>query len=329
MSRRTGWARAATVVGGLGLATGAATTLARSLPPPPGLAGDTWAMATSFTGFGVWAYAVAVLGLLGATALRRRPARLVAALLAVALAAVHLSWVVPAFVADDRAPLGPGRLRVYAQNMLFGGADPASVVATARDADVLVLTEITTSAAARLDRAGIGASQPYQAGGTLPTGGAGGTRLYSRFPVRVSHQLAQPLGGTDWVVRVDVPDVGLVTVVGVHPPRPVRGGSDWLEHQQQLRRLVPRERTVVAGDFNAVDSHPGLRGFRADGFRDSDELVGAGWQPTYPAEGPVPPLIGIDHVLVSPDLTATASRTVSTPGTDHRGVLAAVALAAA
>jgi endonuclease/exonuclease/phosphatase family metal-dependent hydrolase len=53
--------------------------------------------------------------------------------------------------------------------------------------------------------------------------------------------------------------------------------------------------------------------------------VGAGWNPTYPAQGWIPPLIAIDHVLVSEDLTATAYRTVPVPGTDHRGVLATVA----
>jgi endonuclease/exonuclease/phosphatase family metal-dependent hydrolase len=318
--------RVATLAGSLGLVAGAATTLARSVAQVPGLAPDTWVMVTAFTDYGALAYAVAVVGLGTAALLVRRPLRVAAVLVAVALTALHLSWILPRYVADDRPAAGPEGVRVLAQNMLFGEADADQLVAAAREADVVVLTEITEPAARALDRAGIGGSQGYQAGGTLPAAGAAGTRVYSRFPLLVSRPL-DPAGSHEhWVVTVDVPGVGPLTVVAVHPPRPVRGGDGWAAGQAHVRALVPHERTVVAGDFNAVDSHPSLRRFRADGFRDSDELVGAGWQPTYPAQGRIPPLVAIDHVLVSPDLTATSFGTVQLAGTDHRGVTATVAL---
>jgi endonuclease/exonuclease/phosphatase (EEP) superfamily protein YafD len=327
VSARTLVARVATVAGSLGLVGGAATTLARSVAGVPGVAPDTWAMVTAFTDYGALAYALALLGLGAATVLRRRPTHLAAVLVAVALTALHLSWIVPRYVADERPAAGPGDLRVLAQNMLFGGADARQVVDAARAADVVVLTEITEPAARALDRAGIAESQGYQAGGTVPLNGAAGTRIYSRFPISSSRPL-DPAGSHEhWVATVEVPDVGSVTVVAVHPPRPVRGGAGWAAGQEHVRTLVPHQRTIVAGDFNAVDSHPSLRRFRADGFRDSDELVGAGWQPTYPAQGPIPPLIAIDHILVSPDLTATSFGTVQLSGTDHRGVTATVALA--
>jgi endonuclease/exonuclease/phosphatase (EEP) superfamily protein YafD len=326
MSGRTVLRRVATVAGSLGLVAGAATTLARSVAHVPGLAPDTWVMVTAFTDYGALAYAVAVLGLGTAALLQRRALRVAAVLVAVALTAVHLSWILPQYVPDHRPATGPGNLRVLAQNMLFGGADADQLVAAAREADVVVLTEITEPAARALDRAGIGDSQGYQAGGTVPAAGAAGTRVYSRFPLLSSRPLDPAGSHEDWVVTVDVPDVGPVTVVAVHPPRPVRGGADWAAGQEHVRTLVPHERTIVAGDFNAVDSHPSMRRFRADGFRDSDELVGAGWQPTYPAQGRVPPLIAIDHILVSPDLTATRFGTIQLAGTDHRGVTATVAL---
>jgi endonuclease/exonuclease/phosphatase (EEP) superfamily protein YafD len=318
--------RVATAAGLLGLVVGAASTVARSVGAVPGVAPDTWVMVTAFTDYGALAYALAVLGLVVAALLRHRPLRVAAVLVAVALTTLHLSWILPRYLADDRPVAGPGRVRVLAQNMLFGGADARELVNAARAADVVVLTEITEPAAQALDRAGIAESQGYQAGGLLPAEGAAGTRIYSRFPLLSSRPL-DPTGSHEhWVVTVEVPDVGPVTVVAVHPPRPVRGGAGWAAGQEHVRRLVPHERTIVAGDFNAVDSHPSLRHFRADGFRDSDELVGAGWQPTYPAEGRVPPLIAIDHVLVSADLTATSFGTVRLTGTDHRGVTATVAL---
>lgn len=326
MTARRRTARSATALGLAGLVFGAATTAARSVPAVPGLAPDTWAMVTAFTDYGLLAYAVGLVGLVVAVVLRPGRLRGLAVLAAALLTALHLTWIVPAFVPDDRPVSGDGRLRLLAQNMLLGGARPDQVVRAARDVDVVVLTEITSGAAAGLTAAGIGRDQPYEAGGTVPAAGAAGTRIYSRFPILTSHVLDPGLGHEDWLVTVAVPDLGEVTVVAVHPPRPVRGGSDWSASQAALRAGLPRVRTVVAGDFNAVDSHPGLRRLRADGFRDSDELVGAGWRPTYPAAGRVPPLIAIDHILLSPGLTATGFRTVPVTGSDHRGVAATVAL---
>jgi endonuclease/exonuclease/phosphatase (EEP) superfamily protein YafD len=319
-------ARFATVVGLLALVVGVATTVARSVPAVPGLAADTWVMVTAFTDFGTLAYAMAVVSLVAAALLRARRLRVAAVLVAVGLTGLHLSWIVPGYVGDHRRPAGSGDLKVLAQNLRLGRADPQAVVDAARGADVVVLTELTRSAAQALDRDGIADSQRYQAGGPLPKYGSAGTRIYSRFPIRDAHALDPAPGSEHWLVEVEVPDLGSVTVVGVHPPRPVRGQAGWAAGQEEIRSQVPRTRTVVAGDFNAVDSHPSMRRFRAEGFRDSDDLVGAGWQPTYPAEGNVPPLLGIDHILLSPDLTATSFATEHTAGSDHRGVTATVAL---
>lgn len=320
-------ARTATVLGGLALVVGAGTTLARVLPGVPGLAPDTWAMATSFTDAGALAYLAALLGLGGAAALGRSPGRLVAGALALVLAAVHLTWVVPAFVADRRPAAGSGELRVLAQNLLLGRADPAALLEAASDADVLVLTEVTEPARRRLEAAGVRERFGHEAGaGVLPRSGASGTHVYSRHPVLDDGPLDPSLGDQHRRVELDVPGMGPVTLVAVHPQRPRRGGTGWAAEQERLRSALPHHRTVVAGDFNAVDSHPSMRRLRADGFRDADDLVGAGWQPTYPAQGRVPPLIAIDHVLVGEGLTATAFRTVPLPGTDHRGVAATLAL---
>ncbi|SDT05551.1 Uncharacterized conserved protein YafD, endonuclease/exonuclease/phosphatase (EEP) superfamily [Friedmanniella luteola] len=326
MTGRRVAARVATTLGVLALAAGATTTLARVLPGVPGVAPDTWVMVTSFTDAGALAYLVAVLGLLGGVLLRRNRLRLVAVGLALGLSAVHLAWLVPGYVADDRPAGGPGELRVLAQNMLYGGADPGALLQAAQDVDVLVLTEATEPARQALEAAGVRERFPFEAGsGALPRTGASGTHLYSRYPVRSDGPLDAALGDQHWRADLQVPGMGSVTVVAVHPQRPVRGGSGWAGEQEQVRLALPRTRTVVAGDFNAVDSHPSLRRLLGDGFRDSDDLVGAGWNPTYPAQGRVPPLIAIDHVLVSDDLTATAFRTVEVPGTDHRGVVAVVA----
>lgn len=310
----------------LALAAGLATTVGRSLIDVPLLAGDTWAMITAFSDFGALAYALAVVCLTAAMLLRFWIGQVVALVVAIPLIVAHLSWIVPGYLPDGESVASSARLNVLSENLLFGGADPAQVVASAADADVLVVTEMTSPAVARLAAAGINERFPHESGGPLPEEGAAGTRVYSHFPILSGERLEPAAGTSTWVVRLDVPGLGPLTLVAAHPTRPVLGASRWWGEQERLRKRVPRERTIVAGDLNAVDSHPSLRRFQADGFRSADDLVGAGWQPTYPADGRIPPVIAIDHILLSPDLTATAFRTVDIDNSDHRGVFASVAL---
>ena len=103
----------------------------------------------------------------------------------------------------------------------------------------------------------------------------------------------------------------------------------WLRQAADLRGwLAARDQTiptVVAGDFNSVDDHSTMRDLYADGFHSAANLAGAGFVRTWPANRRVPPLIGIDHILVDGRLTATAFSTFEVPGTDHLGVQAVVA----
>ena len=68
-----------------------------------------------------------------------------------------------------------------------------------------------------------------------------------------------------------------------------------------------------------------MRELYADGWRSAADLAGAGYVRTYPADRRIPPLIGIDHILVNDRLTATSFSTFDVPGTDHRGVRADIA----
>ena len=74
-----------------------------------------------------------------------------------------------------------------------------------------------------------------------------------------------------------------------------------------------------------VEDHGPMQRLRRLGLRSATDLVGAGWLPTYPAGGRLPPLLPIDHVLLNSQLTATAVTPVTVPGTDHRGLLVRVA----
>ena len=81
----------------------------------------------------------------------------------------------------------------------------------------------------------------------------------------------------------------------------------------------------MAGDFNAVAEQGPMQQLHRLGLRSATDLAGAGWLPTYPAGGRLPPLLPIDHVLVNERLTATSVAAFTVPGTDHRGLLASIA----
>ena len=70
-----------------------------------------------------------------------------------------------------------------------------------------------------------------------------------------------------------------------------------------------------------------MRSLRADGLTSATDVVGAGWLPTYPSDKPqgLPPLLPIDHILVSRSLTATSVTTFRAEGTDHLGLVATIA----
>ena len=64
------------------------------------------------------------------------------------------------------------------------------------------------------------------------------------------------------------------------------------------------------------------------GLRDAAEAAGYGWIPTFPSQRWHPPLLSLDHVLISADLGASAVHTQAIEGQEHRALLVVIDLAA-
>jgi endonuclease/exonuclease/phosphatase (EEP) superfamily protein YafD len=300
---------------------------ARALP----LAPDTWAMVTAFTDLAAPGLLLATAAAGVATALRARRARVVLVAVCVAATGVQALLLAPRWVAAA-PPAAERSFTVLALNSRLGRADPGALTEAARDADVVVLTEATAPQVRALVAAGLTGRFPYRSTGRLPAAGAAGTAVFSRFPVSGTAALAPDLGNQAWSCRVAVPGVaGGLIVLAVHPARPRLGGTHWLPEQEELRAALPTTGPrLLAGDFNAVASHPTQRALVRDGWRSAVDDAGAGWVPTYPADSRrVPPMIDIDHVFVAGGLQTAAVRSVRVPGTDHLGLLATVAVPAA
>ena len=321
---RTGVAGAATV-GAVGLA--AASVVLGSLrlgwPAWWPVSSDTMAMVGAFTDFALPGSALSAA--LAATALATRPGRgrVVLAALCVGVTAVAAGTLAPRWEAEP-APTTGTRFTVLTLNVELGQADPAAVLEASASADVVALVEVTAPQVDALDRLGFADRFPYRTEGRLPSAGAAGTAVWSRFPITADRPLTPAIAHQTWVTTVAVPGAAApVTVVAVHPARPYVGGDRWLREQDALRAALPTSGPrVLVGDFNAVASHPTLRALGRDGWTSAVEQTGAGWVPTYPARGLVPPLLDIDHVYVSAGVRATSLRAVPVAGTDHRGLLA-------
>jgi len=263
------------------------------------------------------------------------PRRVVGSVLAVLVVGLglHVWWLAPLFVGDNPAPADDAEpLVVMTTNFYAGDADATEVLGLVEERDVglLVVNEITFGTLDKLEQAGIDDLLPHRIG--EPNGAVDGTMVFSREPLGGATRLDTVF--QSWQVAVGEGDDAL-TLLAVHPTAPVppAGAGSWrAEHATLLAAAQESDAALVLGDMNASPDHAPMRAWRDAGYRDSLELVNAGWSPTWPSNGITPApgvhppaMIQIDHVLVSSSLAVTESSTVNVPGTDHRAVVATVA----
>ena len=156
-----------------------------------------------------------------------------------------------------------------------------------------------------------------------------GTAILSRLPfestrlIPISDTSMRPL--MECVLRVgDTP----LTLRGAHPMRP---GTSWRIERRSLALdllagLDWSPRSLLLGDLNTSTASPAFADLLAESaLRDSRQ--GFGRQPSYVTIEYYPGLeIAIDHVLISDGLQVLERHTSPLPGSDHRMVVAELAL---
>jgi len=227
----------------------------------------------------------------------------------------------------------PGRdavpLTVVGQNMLFGQADAEELVARVRAAraDVVVLTELTPEALARVDTAGLGRLLPYRV--VQPRPWAGGTGLFSRTPL----SQGRSVDGTAFEAVEALTDLDgrRIRLVGAHPVPPLqpRWQADHARLEQRYRPLLAAgEQVVVAGDFNATTGNQPFRGLLGAGFLDAGAARLWAWQgQTWPTDQGPFPVLRIDHVLAPQGSAVDRVETYRITGSDHAGLVVRLRLA--
>ena len=85
-------------------------------------------------------------------------------------------------------------------------------------------------------------------------------------------------------------------------------------------------RTLMVGDFNATWGNKGFVDLIHHGLVDGAAARGRALDMTWPNGAVVPPFVRIDHVLTGRDLAVTGIDAVPGFGTDHRYLVATVAV---
>ena len=290
-------------------------------------------MATAFVPSALPGYALAAVGW---GVVRRRAGgrlrRVVTGALVVSLVGVglHAGLLAPSYVGSHAS--GEPDLTVMSANLRFGRGDTDEIVRLAEreDAEVVVLQEVTPEALDRL--AALRRDRPYTAGRAFQ--GARGTVVLSAYPLEQVSQLKIYQG--TWVMHVDGPEP--FWLIAVHTAQPAGWPDVWRSDHRSLAwntTLTKRKGgpLVMAGDFNATLDHGPMRTLLGLGLADAARQANAGWQPTWPS-GPhhgrsVPYRLGgvaIDHVLVSKDFSTISTSTHHVDGSDHRALIARLAL---
>jgi endonuclease/exonuclease/phosphatase (EEP) superfamily protein YafD len=224
---------------------------------------------------------------------------------------------------------GSETVTLLSSNLEFGGANADDVVKGVRDhqADVVVLVELTPQALTRLKAAGLDEELPYVVGHA--EAGTSGAEIRSRWPLT----LIDPGKGVDgslfWepYALVQRPG-GAFRVKTIHTRQPIVSARGWARdldriHAWQLAQPADQP-LLLAGDFNASQSHPAFRAM-LDGLTDAHRATGGGWVRTWPQGRRIPPFVHLDHVL-GRGITALEAGVTPVRGTDHAAVWATVTL---
>lgn len=288
--------------------------------------GGRWVRLEGFTPLAIVMYGVSLLVLGIRFAMARRWGRGFAAA-AVALGLVlHIAWFSPMISGANPPPrAGAEPLRVMAVNLHHGRADGLDVVQTAsgEDIDLLVATEVTPAALARMESAGLDDLLPHRAG--QPGTSRAGTMVFATARLGPATRLGTT--GASWLVPM-----GKYTLFAVHAHAPTNIAAWRRDHYVLRTAVTDLEPDLVIGDFNATTDHPPMRALANMGYRSATELANEGWQPTWPAAGgrsvlgiPVPNVVEIDHVVLGPTFAAISTHTRDIPETDHRALVAEIA----
>ncbi len=275
----------------------------------------------------------ALVGLLLAVAARRRVLSIFGVFIFTATLAIQANWYV---VSNPKNLAGPvAEIRVLSSNLRYGRVEPDGFTLLAKEnADVITVAELTPEAVERFKQAGLEEAFPYSQ--LIPGPGPNGIGIWSRYPlteVTAPRRRSVSMPGA----RIEVPGVEVKPLVAsVHIQSPVSDDTntidDWSNGMagakaqlDNFAREAGPGAVIIGGDYNSTPDMRQFRDLLTNGYRDAVEQLGAGYAPTFRANSDIPPVITIDHILTR-NAAAKSIKTVTVEGSDHRALLATVAV---
>lgn len=289
------------------------------------LGGWERSLAVQLMAFTPYVAAAAWVPAIVALASRRWSVGAAALVVALLLAAAVLPRAIPN---GDKGPADGVQLTVMTSNLLFGGADAATIVRLVKEHDVAVLAlqEFTSEGKDALAAAGLGELLPHSSLADEP--GASGSAVYSRYPLTGVGSKRNGGGFRQAYGTMAVPGAGPVIVESAHPRAPSELSLNGLWREDVLAQ--PRaDKTgpprVLLGDFNSTLDHVPMRQVIATGYRDAADATGRGLTGTWgPYDGDKIPPVTIDHVLVDERLGVREVSVHTIPRSDHKAIIAAL-----
>lgn len=233
-----------------------------------------------------------------------------------------LAWYMEPYGKDgepDGAPVSG--VRVLTSNVQFSRGTNALIdTVTRHRPDLVFVEECGRPCRDALDRESLRTRYPHRQ--AVAADGSEGSMILSRFPLKAAPTVTGTMGMPAAVADVRGHAVRLQLA---HPMPPLADQVGvW---RAELGRLADAARAgegpgITAGDFNATQDHAAFRRILdAGGLRDAARLTGHARTPSWPSRAPGPLGTQIDHVLVTDDFSADASRFIRLADTDHRALL--------
>jgi endonuclease/exonuclease/phosphatase (EEP) superfamily protein YafD len=243
-------------------------------------------------------------------------------------------------IAENRDATGPTNatiIVVLTANLGNGLAASADVASFLREqgADLVALQEVTAEVAEMLET-DLGDFYPYREVRGL---GIPGKALLSRYPITHTAWLELNPERPDLLATVDLAGRS-VDVLVAHPPPPELRGVVVLPREgavEQFDRIIEiasdaEHPFLLVGDLNIIPLHQRHRDLEDAGLTDIFGAAGEGPGFTFPERLPplperlVRPFMRIDYVWASDDWQAQSAFVGEDTGSDHRPVIAHIAL---
>jgi endonuclease/exonuclease/phosphatase (EEP) superfamily protein YafD len=246
--------------------------------------------------------------------------------LSLAVSAAAIAGMAPAFpaweaaIADSEAPT----IKIVQLNLSYRNTTPDAVADFIRgeQADIVTLQEVTGKTARVVEL--LAEDYPYRV--SCAAKPVGGQAVLSRLPMAPGQSEGCTNGrGMVWMRVVAGGQQVTVASLHLHWPYPFEQGRQ-IDRLEDMLKDLPRP-VLLAGDFNAAPwSHAVDRIAKASdtsiagGLRFSFDIKLRDWTP--------PIAMPIDHILLPDGVTPLEVRVGPGPGSDHRSLVARLALPA-